>query len=813
VSPWYWWADVNPEKRRHLSLTITDSISNEPSVKFRGIFINDEDWGLQPWAARTFEPEVNDIGPKTYSKVFELILRLKGNLIWPAMHPCTHAFFSYPKNKDVAADYEIVIGSSHAEPMLRNNVSEWDKNSMGNFNYITNKANVLNYWESRVKESTTNSVIYTLGMRGVHDSGMEGVKSVKDAVPLLEQIFKDQRSMLRQYVSPQLDSIPQVFTLYKEVLDVYENGLQVPEDITLIWPDDNYGYIQRLDNATERTRSGGSGVYYHASYWGRPHDYLWLSTTHPDLIREEMTKAYELGARRIWVLNVGDIKPLEYNIQMFMDMAFDISPFQKSSYVREHLESWTEAIFGKQNAVTVAAALSQYYALAFERRPEFMGWSRTEPTTPITDTEYNHESYGDQGQRRIDEYESVEKVVSQAKLKINPSLADAFYELVEYPVTCASLMNKKFLYRDRAVSYSRRGRISAKEYARLSEECYQQIIDATSYYNEILLDGKWKGMMSMKPRNLPVFHMPEVKLEASTVSSGIAIRTESQDTSQLRMPLFQRYCPRRHFIDLFLTAEIELGYRIIPSKPWIKVSTTQGVLTPESLKSEHRIWVEIDWTKAPQMDAISAEIAIKTVSSEFKVTVNVNNKDIEELNVFKGFIESDGYVSIRAEHYNRVKGNNEEKRWTILEGINSRLVEALPLSATVDTSSNQVLKNPSLEYDVFTGTSGEGTFYFYTLPTHPLNKDYGMRYAVQVDDRPVQILSFRTVGRSEEWKENVLRNSAVKSITIPMLKAGKHKITIYMVDPGVILDRIFLSVDGRKPPYGEVGETIVYPKK
>ena len=252
VSPFYWWADVNPAQHKEIFIQ-GNFVSDSPSVKYRGIFLNDEDWGLQPWAAKTFEPETGDIGPKTYARIFELLLRLKANLIWPAMHPSTKAFYSYPGNKKVAEDYAIVVGSSHAEPMLRNNVGEWDK-SMGDFNYITNREKIYNYWESRVKESKGNDAIYTLGMRGVHDSGMEGVKSVKEAVPLLEKIIGEQRGMLKKYINPDVAAIPQVFTVYKEVLDIYDANIKLPEDINVVWPDDNYGYIQLLNNEKEKKR-------------------------------------------------------------------------------------------------------------------------------------------------------------------------------------------------------------------------------------------------------------------------------------------------------------------------------------------------------------------------------------------------------------------------------------------------------------------------------------------------------------------------------------------------------------------------------
>ena len=493
VLPFYWWADIIPERKKELYIGGHARIVGPPSVKYRGIFINDEDWGLQPWAAKTFEPETGDIGPKTYAKVFELLLRLKANLIWPAMHPSTKAFFHYPGNQHVAAEYGIMVGSSHAEPMLRNNVGEWNEKTMGHFNYITNREKVFSYWEDRVSQTKDLGAVYSMGMRGVHDSKMEGVKDEKEAVPLLERIIADQRDLLKKYLNKDITAIPQVFTAYKEVLDIYDAGLKLPEDITLVWPDDNYGYIQRLNNKDEQNRSGGAGVYYHASYWGRPHDYLWLSSTHPSLIQEEIMKAYETGADRLWVLNVGDIKPLEYNMEKFLDMAYDAGPFRESSYAKTHLTNWSANIFGKVHADKIGKILLSYYQLAFERRPEFMGWSQTEPTTKTNLTRYNHFYFGDEAQKRMDQYEALVKEVKTLRTIIKPDRKDAFYQLVYYPVVGASLINKKFLYRDKAVFYGRQNRLSALDYARFSQAAHDSIIKETDYYNNRLAGGKWKG--------------------------------------------------------------------------------------------------------------------------------------------------------------------------------------------------------------------------------------------------------------------------------------------------------------------------------
>ena len=260
VSPWYWWADVAPVRQKTISIKIEDYTSRSPSVKYRGIFLNDEDWGLQPWAAKTFEPETGDIGPKTYAKIFELLLRLKANTIWPAMHPSTKAFYTIPGNKEVAAEYQIFVGTSHAEPMLRNNVGEWDKKKFGDYDYSTNRNVVKNYWQERIEElGPDDKYIVTLGMRGIHDSGMQGNYTKEEKVAMLETIISDQRKMLENVLKKDVKSIPQAFVPYKEVLEIYSDGARIPADVTLVWPDDNHGYIRQLSNAEERKRSGGAG--------------------------------------------------------------------------------------------------------------------------------------------------------------------------------------------------------------------------------------------------------------------------------------------------------------------------------------------------------------------------------------------------------------------------------------------------------------------------------------------------------------------------------------------------------------------------
>lgn len=520
VSPWHFWADV-PIKKRNSPFAVNDTTSNPPSVKYRGIFLNDEDWGLQPWAAKTFEEETNDIGPKTYAKIFELLLRLKANMIWPAMHPSTKAFYHYPENKLVAQRYNIIIGTTHAEPLMRNNVDEWQENTMGKYNYLTNKDNVLQYWSDRLYEAKPYENLYSMGMRGKHDSGMQGVKSKQEAVELTSRIIKDQRELLANILEKPYRDIPQVITLYKEVLELYKIGLEVPEDITLIWPDDNYGYIKSLNNEAERKRSGGSGVYYHASYWGRPHDYLWIGTTDPALMRFEMQKAYEMGADKIWVVNVGDIKPIEYPTQLFLDMAYNIKPFLKNESVFNHLENWTSYNLGSKEA---AKLLWKNYELAFVRKPEFMGWSKIEPITPTHPTTLTSAEID----QRLNEFEVLEKQTLDQR-PTDKTFESPYFQLVLYPILAAGKMNQKFLNLDKYYTFAPENRTDKNEYFQEAIQAYEDIKELTDQYNQEISNGKWNHMMSMNPRNLPVYKSPmdlknvEQKIKLTSVEPILTI--------------------------------------------------------------------------------------------------------------------------------------------------------------------------------------------------------------------------------------------------------------------------------------------------
>jgi len=496
VSPWNWWADVPVKKNNLLALRGDFFQQLPPAVKYRGIFLNDEDWGLRPWASKTFAPKDGNIGPKTYAKVFELLLRLNANYLWPAMHPGTTAFNSFPDDAKIANEYGIVMGSSHCEQMLRNNVSEWDEKNNGEYNFVTNPDGVLKYWEQRVRENGKFENTYTVGMRGIHDGGMPGGGTQREKAARLKTIITDQRAMLARNVNTNVAAVPQIFCPYKEVLPLYRLMKNLPDDITLVWPDDNYGYVRQFSNARERTRSGGAGVYYHASYWGAPRDYLWLCSTPPALIAEEMMKAYDYGASNVWMLNVGDLKPAELDLEFFLKLAWKPHSWNGTN-TYDLLQKQIARDFGNEHAAEITSIMAEYYRLNFQRKPEHVGF----PT--------NNLFSANESEQRLAAWKNLSARADAVEKNLPLEMRGSFFELVGYPVQAAAAMNEKCLAG--------------------SSSAAAEIHQLTKTYNEQTADGKWRNMMSDNPRKQVDLGVPKIFAAAtdfSTATNTIIIEAE-----------------------------------------------------------------------------------------------------------------------------------------------------------------------------------------------------------------------------------------------------------------------------------------------
>jgi hypothetical protein len=485
VSPWYWWSDVPAAHRTALYAAAAAPDIDMPGVRYRGFFINDEDWGIVPWIKTTFDPKEGNFGPKTYAKVFELMLRLRLNYLWPAMHAVSTEFGANPENAALADRYGIVMGSSHCEPMLYNNV-HWNEKVLGNWDYTVNRDAIHGIWEKTAKARSAYEAVWTMGIRGIHDAGMEGPKDTATRMATLGRVFADQNAILGQNVTTQWGPVAKIFVPYKEVLPIYDAGLQVPPDASLVWVDDNFGYIRRLSNPAERARPGGSGVYWHLSYYGGPHSYTWIDTTPPALMWEELHKAWDNDARAVWVVNVGDIKPMEIGIDYFSRLAWApdaAAPESASRFLRD----FAGETFGPDQASRIAAFLSDYYRLGTIRKPELMTRAWALSLTPERAAELT------------DAYKTMMRQEVELADSVPPASRDAFVEMVGFPARVLATTGLIFMA-DRNVQNGVDAAAGARDIERLRDDLAAQVTD----FNTKLAGGKWNGMMPGLVTNEPL---------------------------------------------------------------------------------------------------------------------------------------------------------------------------------------------------------------------------------------------------------------------------------------------------------------------
>lgn len=815
VSPWYWWADAPVAKRQELNLKVDKVVSKEPTVKYRGIFINDEDWGLLRWAKRTFEKERGNIGPKTYAKVCELLLRLKANYLCPAMHEASTAFNKIPENKLVADSFAIVMGSVHCEPLLFNNASEWDKKTMGEWDYVNNKETLNKVLKQRVTENSPYENVYTLALRGLHDKAMGGSNDMKERVKMLGKALMDQRQLLVDVIRKPANEIPQAFTPYKEVLDVYSAGLDLPEDVTIIWPDDNYGYMKRLSSPREQKRLGRAGVYYHVSYLGKPHDYLWMGTTPPALMYEELRKAYDTTADRIWLLNVGDIKSCEFSMDLFLAMAYDIDSFNYDN-ISLYQARWLSDMFGKEYYEDFVDITNTFYHQSFSRKPEFMGWGYQWTTNRHgkernTDTDFSFTNYRE-AELRLAAYDRIGTKVEHILKELPEEQKAGFYQLLYYPVKGCELLNKMVLNGQKNRWYALQQRAAAnvlKDRVKVYSDSLQTI---TEGYNS-LLGGKWNHIMTTRQGfAASYFELPKMETVVLSDVSSLGIWAEGEDvlkgmSSFHMLPMYNTYFRQSHFFDIFNKGTNSINWNIKVSEDWIQINQKKGYTT-----TEDRIWVSIDWAKVPVGDRISGiiEVTADGVQKEniYVSVFNPSSPSLAEVDTL--FVEHNGCVSINAVDYHRKVENDDIKIMTIpnLGFENASVQLGNPIAPMQRTGSSIV---PRVEYDFYTFEQGSVDVYTYVLPTFTLSadKDYAgheatnieTRYGVCIDDGPVMNPSTSSFEYAQIWYESALKNCRINKTTLHINKPGKHTVKVLCGDAGTVLQKVVLDFGGMKRSY------------
>lgn len=802
VSPWHYWADVPAKHHDELFVRAGKFVTGPPSVKYRGIFLNDEAPDLSNWIkekygqAPGFKGAAN-YGPAFYTNLFELMLRIRANYLWPAMW--NNAFNEDDTNNPVLADaYGIVMGSSHQEPMMRAQ-KEWDRKyskQYGSWNYAKIPNVVSNFWRAGIERNKNYENLITIGLRGANDTPMaEGGPEENRA--LLEKIVGDQRQILSEVINPDVSKVPQVWCLYKEVMDFYNAGMRVPDDVTLLWAEDNWGNVRRLPTAAERQRSGGAGIYYHFDYHGGPRNYQWLNTSPITKIWDQMSLAKQYGADRIWIVNVGHFKGYEFPTEFFMRLAWDTSRWTNEN-LDEFTRLWAEREFGSEHADEIAEIISAYTKFNGRRKPEL-----------LTADTYSLVNYGE-FEKVVADYELLAKKAEKINAQLPPESRDAFYELVLFPVKACAQLNALYLAAAKNNLYAKQGRASANDFAAKTRALFIAQTNLMDYFNRTFAGGKWNHFMDQThigyttwndpPRNsLNAIKLAEIDAPSMAVM-GVAVEgaVTAVTNGRISLPQFDAFNRQKFFVDIFNKGRTPFKFSAKANAAWILLAETSG-----EIEKEKRVWISVDWSKAPS-GASEGEIKISGAGGVVAVKVNAFNPSEPARDSVQGFVEGDGCVSMEAEHFtkNLDAGAN---RWIKIPGYGQTL-SAMRADAAVDALATPGKNSPCLEYKMYLFNAGKVEVE--TVVGATLNFMHGraLRYAASFDDETPQVVTivpanFNAGNGNRDWEESVKNNcrhvKSTHTITVP----GYHTLKIWMVDPAVAVEKIVVNTGGVKPSY------------
>ena len=788
VSPWYWWADVTPH---HQDTVIVDGAPRqhgEPTIKYRGIFINDEA-NLDAWSA-SLDPG-DHLGPETYKKVFELLLRLKANLLWPAIKTSSDPFSSHPENAKNADAYGVIVQTSFA------NTKEWATWSKAHpvngatptYDYSVYPDIVHGFWDSVVAPTAQYERAYcSFGMRGLNDQPMlaKNAPTTAEKVALLGKILLDQQKIVAARTPSALATPLEAFMPYKEELSLYNDGIAVPDSVTMLWPEDNQGFVRQVPSDAERKRSGGSGTYYHISYYGSQQtSYLWLNSTPLTLMREELQKAIDTGAKEMLMLNVGDIKPAELGVEFAMRFAYRATDYGESN-VDDFLKQLAARDFSPDYAQDIADIVMRYFQINIARRPEFM-----------TKGVYSVVSYGDEGHLRYAELSDLLARAEAISQKLPADRVDAFYEMVLFPLRESTLTLQKYVAADVTDLYAAQNRRkSVKAHQDSAKAAYASIMKELDYYNTQLASGKWNKIMNPYNPALPTIEgLPALAdVPAPVTGSALGVVVEGQLQEAPATLTFSNYTEDVRTFDIFTKSDSTFDWSATTSDTWIHLSQASG-----TIQDEQQVQVSIDWAKAPTGNTTGTIHIAAGTSATRDISVQLSNPTSPSKTDLSGYVEANGYVSIEAEHFttNKSRGDSE---WRVLPalGRNGDSVKVFPDLST-PTTSNFASTSPSLDYHIYFFSTGTFPVTIYRIPT--LNEVGACRIAVSLDDGTPQVLTGVNSVADAGWQLAILRQIEKLTATIQVKTTGYHTLHLFKVDPSMIVDRIVIDTGGLQPSY------------
>ena len=811
VSPWYWWADVPVLKKKAIYVNPGTYIQGSPSVRYRGIFLNDEAPDLTNWIREKFgfvsvgtNPPVPggvaNYGHEFYTKLFELILRLKGNYLWPAMW--NNAFNEDDlQNPKLADEYGIVMGNSHQEPMLRAQ-KEWDRRylrSLGPWNYSKNPDILEAFWREGIKRNKDYESIVTIGLRGANDTEM-APGGPQGNMAMLEKIVDVQRKILTEEINPDITKITQLWCLYKEVQDYYKAGMRVPDDVTLLWAEDNWGNIRRLPTAEERKRSGGAGIYYHFDYHGGPRSYQWINTNPLAKIWDQMSLAKQYGADRIWIVNVGHFKGYELPIEYFLDLAWDIEK-ETGENLNAYTELWAERQFGNTYRAEIAGIFSDYTKFNARRKPELL--------SPSTYSLINYY----EAERVVKDYDTISARAEKILNKLPVEMHDAFYQLVFFPAKAGALVNELYYAAGLNDLYSRQGRASTNDLAAKTKQLFSADTSLMGYFNRDFAGGKWKHFMDQSHLGYtnwadpPVNSLRAINLKELNVleipTMGVSIEGSEAswpgDKTDPVLPEFDIFNRQTHYIDIYNKGKGSITYRFSTEDPWIKIEKTKG-----PFGFDDRMLVNVDWNKIPK-GRNSGYLKITGDGNEITVGIKAFNPSEVTPVSLTGFVEGNGYVSIEAEHFSRLT-DEATRHWIRIEDYGHTL-SAMRATSEVDAAPAIPGKNsPYLEYQMYLFNTGTLDVTSVFSPTLNFISGRALQYAISFDNDTPQIITlvpetYNARNGNADWEKCVSDNCRLSHSTHTLNTPGYHTLKIFMIDQGVVLQKIIINSGALKPSY------------
>ena len=810
VSPWYWWADVPVKHHKNIYVLPGKYSDGTPSVKYRGIFLNDEWPDLTNWVQYKYgfvKPSKNppipegvaNYGHEFYEHIFELLLRLKANYLWPAMW--NNAFNEDDSlNPKLANEYGIVMGTSHQEPMLRAQ-KEWDRRylkTLGHWNFAMYPDTLIDFWRKGIKRNRNYESIVTIGLRGANDTPMaHGGLSADTA--LLGKIIRIQEDILAQEMNPDIAKIPQLWCPYKEVLGYYNAGFRVPDYVTVLWTDDNWGNLRHLPDAVERQRSGGAGIYYHFDYHGDPRNYQWVNTNPLPKIWDQMSLAKKYGADRIWIVNVGHLKGYELPISYFMNLAWNTHRWTNDN-TEEFTRMWARQQFGEKYSKQIADILTKYAAYNGRIKPELLN--------PKTYSVVNYNEWD----RIVSDFKTITDEAEKIYKTMPESDRDAFFELVLLPTKASYILNDMYYAAARNNLYAKQGRASTNDMFEKTHSLFKKDTSLMNYFNNKFADAKWKHFMDQPfigytswnqpfKNNLDAIQLSKINIPDSALM-GIAVDGSENawpgSKGEPSLPGFNPFNGQKHYIDVFNRGKISFNYSASTSKPWIKISSTKG-----KVHKQTRLWISINWKDVPKGTSAGL-VKVKGANENVTVKVNVSNPEVVTTKTLKGFMEDDGYISIESNNYSN-RSEEGKYRWINIQNYGNTF-SGMRASAPPDAPSAAPGKNsPYLEYKMFLSDTGriyvEGIF----SPTLNFMPGRGLKYAVSFDDMAPKIVTLvpkdYVAGSGADWAKSVIENSRKSSSSYTIDKPGYHTLKFWMVSPGVVLEKIIVNCGGLRQSY------------